>query len=508
MLGGSSAINGFAFIANSKLSIDTLANLGNPGWEWEAFSKSMNQFSLATTVKDPDDSPLQITLPEEDTEWPHVWRDTLSTLGLPFSRNALSSGGILGSFMGGETIGLDKKRSYSAKAYLDETVRSRENLTIWTQVTAERILFDKSDTPVAKGIDFRDHAGTVKTVWARKEIIISGGAINSPRLLELSVVGSPKILEPLDIKVVVDNPNVGEHLQNHPLVTVSFETRDQEGFDTIDQLLRKDPEAIERVKAAYAKGTGPGSKSNLNILAQLPLKSDPELKHVLDTMLPFQRPDVPPSLITKQEAFVHTVVASPNEASAGYMTVPGFMCLSGNGVFTPPGPGNEKFLTMGIHLAHPLSRGSVHITSSSTPLASSDISIDPNFFSHPADVEILARHIRLAEQITMTEPLSNHLKADGIRSPGMPAPGGFEDLATAKEYVLERAAGAHHWTGSCAMIPRELGGVIDPQLRVYGCANLCVCDASIIPISTRSNPQAFIYAIAEHASKIISSTLL
>lgn len=106
----------------------------------------------------------------------------------------------------------------------------------------------------------------------------------------------------------------------------------------------------------------------------------------------------------------------------------------------------------------------------------------------------------------MTEPLSCHLKPDGKRSPGMPKLGRFADITIAKNYVLERAAGAHHWTGSCAMVPREHDGVVDSQLRVFGCISLRVCDASIIPISPRSNPQGVVYAIAEHAAEIILST--
>lgn len=176
----------------------------------------------------------------------------------------------------------------------------------------------------------------------------------------MSGIGNPKILEPIRIEVIVNNPNVGEHLQNHPLVTVTFEARDEDGYDTIDQLLRKDEEAIAKVKAEYAKGLGPGSKSNLNILAQLPVEMDVELKQTLDTMLP-QHSNTSASLTKAHEKFVRSVVVSPKEASGCYMIVPCHMCLSGAGSFIPPGPGTEKYLTMSIHLAHPLSRGSVHI---------------------------------------------------------------------------------------------------------------------------------------------------
>jgi choline dehydrogenase-like flavoprotein len=136
LLGGSSALNGFAFLPNPKSNVNAWASLGNPGWDWPALFKSLERFSLAASTKNPAQSPLQITIPDEDTEWPQVWRETLGTLGFLVVPNPFTEG-IQGSVMCGETIGLDKKRSYSAKAYLDDIVRSRSNLTIWSKVPVE-----------------------------------------------------------------------------------------------------------------------------------------------------------------------------------------------------------------------------------------------------------------------------------------------------------------------------------------------------------------------------------
>lgn len=115
--------------------------------------------------------------------------------------------------------------------------------------------------------------------------------------------------------------------------------------------------------------------------------------------------------------------------------------------------------------------------------------------------------MQLAESIAMSEPLSSQLKLDGKRGPGMPNPGEFSDIEKAKDYVLKTGVGMHQWMGSCAMAPGEIGGVVDPSLRVYGCRNLRVRDASIMPIVPRSNPQGVIYAIAEHAAQIIKTTI-
>ncbi|KAK5637523.1 hypothetical protein RRF57_013238 [Xylaria bambusicola] len=91
-------------------------------------------------------------------------------------------------------------------------------------------------------------------------------------------------------------------------------------------------------------------------------------------------------------------------------------------------------------MRHPLTRGSVHITSSLLPRSSEGVSIDPNFFGHPFDLEMLARHVQLAEKVAMTKPFSGHLKLDGKRGLGMPEPGEFSDLQKAKEYLCWSAS--------------------------------------------------------------------
>ncbi|KAI1416353.1 putative GMC oxidoreductase [Hypoxylon sp. FL1857] len=508
LLGGSSAVNGLVFLPNSEANINAWADLGNPGWDWPNFSKSMARFGLAASPGTEGRSPLQLTIPEENSKWPQVWRETLSALGFPVFSDAFS-GEILGSLMGPETVDLDRQRSFSANAYLNNVVRSRENLTIWTETLVEKIIFDKSEKATATAVQYRScEKGKAKIAHARKEIIVSAGAINSPRLLELSGIGNAELLNSLGIDIIVDNPNVGEHLQNHPMFSLSFEAVDERGFETMDQFLRKDPDAIAAARKAYANGIGPMSRSNINTLAQLPLANSEDLRGIIDNLIPRHKDATIDSLAKAHESFVLSILTSATEASGCYTTTPGFLSYESDGSPIPPPPGAEKYFTIAVHLSHPLSRGSVHITSSSTPIATpSGLSLDPKYFSHPLDLEVLARHVQLAETIATTEPLSSHLKPGGKRSPDMPAAGGFSDIEKAKEYLRKRAKGAHHWMGSCAMSPRELGGVVDAELKVYGCTNLRVCDASIIPIASRSNPQGVIYAIAEHAAQIIKSTL-
>ncbi len=456
----------------------------------------MSRFGLVGSPKMVDSSPLQLTIPDEDSEWPRVWRETLANPGFPDSTDSFSEK-VLGSLMGPETISLKKKRSSSANAYLSDSVRSRSNLIIWPQTLTQKIIFGEGVTATAVRV-LKDQEAVI--VHARKEIIVSAGAINSPRLLELSGVGNAELLRSLGINAVVDDPNVGENLQNHPMCSLSFETTGEDWFQTIDGLLRKDPDVVAAAQDAYLKGTGPASRSNLNVLAQLPIPDRIPLTGLLN--ITPEDPGTIDSIARARESFVRSVLASPpSEASGCYMTAPGFVSFAGDGSPVPPPTGTTKFLTIVVHLAHPLSRGSVHITSPSPPASSSRVLIDPKYFSHPWDLEILARHVQLTEIITMTEPLSNHLKPEGQRGPDMPAPGGLADLRVAKDFLFKREKGAHHWAGSCSMMPRELEDVVDHELRVYGCRNLRICDGSIMPVSPRSNIQGVVYAAAEHGDK-------
>ncbi|KAI1807189.1 putative GMC oxidoreductase [Daldinia bambusicola] len=516
LLGGSSALNGLCFSETTKANVDAWESLGNPGWDWASFSESMRKsFTLAsggTEVK----GPIQLCIPEADTEWPSVWMKTLDTLRISPSGDPFN-GEFTGGWVAPDTIDpLTKQRSYAANAYL-EPARSRSNLTVWTKTEADKIIFDKSNGVVATGVQVVKD-GETKIVEARKEVIIAAGAINSPRLLELSGIGDAKLLQSLGIDVVVDNPNVGENLQNHPMCTLSFEARKEPGFETVDALARQDGEAIAAAMEAYANNKkGPFSRSGANLLLQMQtpgMRSPEDAAKVLELLRTGadaknshgDKGESPKSFAQFHANFLKDILTSPNEATATYFAAPVFAGYSGDGWMVPPPEGQENYFTLALILAHPLSRGSVHVTRASRD--PSAVAIDPKYLSHPVDVELMARYLQFAEEIAATEPLASHLNLGGKRNPSAPAAAAagsrsFADLDVAKEYLYKTAVGAYHYTGSCSMMSRELGGVVDAQLRVYGCRNLRVCDASIIPITPRTNTQGTVYAVAEHAAQII-----
>lgn len=156
---------------------------------------------------------------------------------------------------------------------------------------------------------------------------------------------------------------------------------------------------------------------------------------------------------------------------------------------------------------HLFSRGSVHI-GSSDPQAYPVI--DPNYMSHPLDADIMGRSILHCRQLMRTEPLVSKFKKgpDGDLIP-MPAHhGGIHDpktLEEAKQFVKRNCITCYHPIGTASMLPKEEGGVVDTNLKVYGTRNLRVIDASVFPLHVQGNIMSLVYAIAERGADIIKA---
>ncbi|KAK2002338.1 GMC oxidoreductase [Colletotrichum falcatum] len=496
LLGGSGALNGLAFTVTTKANVEAWAGLGNPGWEWPTFKQASEK--SYSTASGEGKGPLKLSLPDNaESHWPTVWKETIRGLGFADSCDPLSGQGV-GSSLTPDTVDpATKQRSHAGSTYL-QSAKSRSNLVVVTGALVEKIIFktDAGDI-VAEAVQYTKD-GETKTVTARKEVVLTAGTLNSSRLLELSGVGNAELLRGLGIDVVLDNPHVGENLQNHILVGASFEALPE--LDTMDGLVRQDPATLGATMEAYGKGTGPFTRSGTSATAQLPLPASEDLGQLLDK-LDGPKTSATPAFTKAFETYVRSVLTSSSEPSGYYISFPGYALFSGDGHMAPPPPGEEKYFTIAVLLAHPLSRGSSHITSAS--LDAPAVAIDPAYLSHPGDVEVLARHIQQLEKIAASEPLRSQLKAGGKRTPA----NALVDLEQAKEFVRQTAVGAHHFTGTCSMMPRELGGVVDEKLRVHGIRGLRVADASIVPITVRANPQATVYAIGERAADLIKSSL-
>jgi choline dehydrogenase-like flavoprotein len=156
-----------------------------------------------------------------------------------------------------------------------------------------------------------------------------------------------------------------------------------------------------------------------------------------------------------------------------------------------------NYISFLVALAHHYSRGTVHIGSNSP---SDPPEIDPRYLSHPIDLEILSRHMCYVHTIAATKPLTSSIEDGGKRLlDGV-------DISTsdaAKEHVKRNVITHKHPCGTCTMLPKENGGVMDERLKVHGVKNLRVVDASIFPMIPRGNIQSSVYTVAERAAELV-----
>ena len=412
------------------------------------------------------------------------------------------SGRATGGFTNPTTVNFaTKERSYSASAYY-APAQSRSNLQLMTNSQVEKVLFEPNSQPaVVNRVVFKSN-GIMKTVYVKKECILAAGALNSPKILELSGVGNAELLRSHGIDVIIENPHVGENFQDHPLTGMSFEVRD--GVTTLDDLNRGDSTAIAEAMNAYqASKSGPFSCGAINSFAFMPIADfqTPEGKVALQNLLDSSLMNGESSGKAVEIDFIRSVIASADKSSATFFV---YACQGNFGADGSNAKDVTKlinagnYITIACSLSYPLSRGSVHIRSASM---ADKPTIDGRYFSNPLDLEIYAHHVRFIETIVATEPLASLLKPGGKRSPAFANIG--TDLDAAKNYIRRTSISSWHPVGTCAMKPRNRGGVVDERLIVHGSKNLRVVDASIMPFISRGNTQSTVYAVAERAADMI-----
>ncbi|KAJ5745833.1 CAZyme family AA3 [Penicillium odoratum] len=450
-LGGSSAINLGMVIYPSRSGLDAWEALGNPGWGWDGLAPYIRKFHTASPPSSENrlffkgmkydqhdqgnEGPVQVSFGDQYMPYHSAWMDTFKTLGYPQVEDPINGAGT-GPFVSpGAVDPITHTRSHSAAAYLTLEVQARPNLRVVTGALVEKLLLEKRENEVvATSVRFTKNSH-VYTVSVEKEVILAAGTTQSSQILELSGIGDEKILQSHGIPTVINNPGVGENLQDHGIVSFGYEVAD--GMPSGD--MARDPAIAAAAMAAYQKdGSGP-----LGML--LPREEEPKRLFGL-----------------------------------GH---PGF------------------FISIVSLLSHPLSRGSVHIQSSDPKAAPM---IDHGTLRNSVDLELHARHSMWMDKIAEAEPLASLLKKGGER---LHTPEPLTDVEKAKELCKELVLSMYHVSGTCVMMPREDGGVVDSHLKVYGSANIRVVDASIFPLEPRGNIQATVFAVAEKAADIIKQGL-
>ncbi|KAL1969157.1 hypothetical protein VTN77DRAFT_411 [Rasamsonia byssochlamydoides] len=256
-----------------------------------------------------------------------------------------------------------RSRSHAGVTYYNPEVAKRPNLRVVTEAFVESIILTKADDGevLAMGVQFTAKDGVQRTVSAASEVILAAGAIKTPHLLELSGIGDSKLLQSHGIETVIDNPNVGENLQEHGMVPFSWELAD--GQQSAEALLRN-PEVAQAALAAWQQsGAGPlGLCSFVSAHMPLPELQDGELQGLIQKYLVDSASS---PRLEAQYRILREILEDEDEPTAQYIAAP-FQINSEKGpslrdILSFQEPGN--YLTIIAALNRPFSQGSVHLDS-------------------------------------------------------------------------------------------------------------------------------------------------
>ncbi len=451
VLGGSSSINAMVYIRGHRKDYDDWAAAGNPGWSYQDllpyFKRSETAQTGANSYRGGDGPQYVADVREDLHPLCQQFIQAGIQLGLTYNSdfNAAQQDGI-------GTYQLTVKNGFrmsAAKAYL-HPAKKRPALTIVTNAHVIRILFDGVK---AVGVEYLKRGKKVQA-FARKEVILSGGAINSPQLLMLSGIGPAKTLSRLGIQVLLDNPAVGRHLQDHLgmdyLYTCNVPTLNDELHPWYGKFWAGFRYLINR-SGPLSLSTNQGGGF---------IRTDPALEQP-DLQLYFS-----PVSYTRAPAMTRPLM-NPDPFSA--------------------------FL-IGVGNTRPTSRGQIRLRSANPfdhPI------IEPNYLTTEEDVQTLLKGVKFLRQLA-EQPAFKHIITEEIR----PGPKCRSDEQLIKD-IRDYAWTIFHPTSTCRMGPDPLDNVVDARLRVHGTKNLRVCDASIFPALVSGNTNAPVMMVAEKGSDLI-----
>ncbi len=452
VLGGSSAINGMVYSRGLPSDFDGWAQSGLAGWSFDdvlPYFRRSEDFGGVPDERHAAGGPLPVTRRERPSS-------PLFDAYIEAGRQAGHP--VTDDFNGPrpEGFGLfhfnirDGRRVSSADAFLRDA-RSRPNLAIWTRAHAARVLFEGNR---AVGVRVR-RSGRPRDVRAGREIVLSGGVVNSPQLLMLSGIGAADHLRDHGIDVVADRPQVGRNLQDHVLVRVQYAATEPITLARLDRVDR----AVFAVVRAMLFGTGPGSGFPLEAGAFL--KSDPALD------LPDLQSHFAPALSTGQPRRNPFAMSTATAEGHGF--------------------------TANVCPMRPFSRGEIRLADAH-PL--SPPAIQPGYLSHPDDMERLKRGVALLRDV-FAQPAFDPFRGREL-SPG----GDVRRDADVEAWIRRTADTMFHPAGTCRMGADD-GAVVDGELRVRGVEGLRVADASVFPSLTSSNTHAPSVMVAEKAADLV-----
>ena len=449
VLGGSSSINGMIYVRGQPEDFDHWSQLGNRGWGWDGvlpYFKKAESWEAGEDEFHGAEGPL---LTSRTADKPLLCQKMIEAgeqIGLEYREdvNRLSHGGKDGIGWVQQTR-RGRRRQSAARTYLRPALK-RPNLTVITDALVHRVLFDGKR---ATGIEF-SRGGKTEKADAAREVILAGGAIGSPHILQLSGVGDPAHLARAGISVQHALPGVGKNLQDHFIVRVVAAIS---GMKTLNERSRGLPFAGEVLRYLLT-GTG---------------------------------------MLTYAASLV-AVSAKVLEESA----TPDVQCLLAHGSFAP-GPirklDAEPGMTGGMWQMRPLSTGYVEAKSQDPRQAPA---INPRYLSEETDRRAVIGGLRLVRRLFAAPALARYITAE--RLPGADVQSDDELL----HYARQTGSTVFHASCTCKM-GRDPMAVVDDELRVHGLDGLRVIDASVMPSVTSTNTNAPTIMIAEKGATIIKA---
>ncbi len=447
-LGGSSSINGNIYNRGQRMDYDTWAQLGNKGWGFADvlpyFKRSEGRVGDADETFRGRDGPLVIT----DPIWSHPLCDAFiaGAAGLGIPRNPDYNGAVQDGVSYAQRTIHKHRRMSTARAFLHPAM-ARGNLDVRTEVLASRILFEGK-----RAVGIRYLAGNREhEIKARREVILCGGTVNSPQLLQISGVGPGRLLGEIGVPVHHELPGVGENLRDHYAARMTARVK---GIETINESSRG--LRLGREIAKYFLGQ-PSILGLSPTVVYLFWKSDPA-RDTGDVQLTFTPASYKEGVQSRLDDFPGMTVASWQQ--------------------------------------RPDSLGHIRARSADPREAPA---IQPNYLAAEGDRRVMLAAMKLGLALFRTPELAPYL--DHIQAP---APELQSDDAL-MGFARERGTTCFHLMGSCRMGPdSDTSAVVDDQLRVKGLEGLRVADASVMPTMPSSNTNAPAIMIGEKAADLIA----
>jgi len=445
VLGGTSSINGLLYVRGQREDYDEWRDLGCSGWSYADLLPYFKRSEDQQRGADPwhgAGGPLAVSdFPDGTHPIAEAFLAAATGMGMP--RNPDFNGAVqegVGYYQGTVRNGL---RCSTSTAFLGNA-KGRGNLAVRTRAPARRIVFEGKR---AVGVTYRGADG-IANARARREVILSAGAIQSPQLLEVSGVGSGELLARLGVPLVHDSPGIGENLHDHLQSRLIYRTRDK---ITLNDVLQSYPRQAGMVLHYLLARKGP-----LTWLAAIAggfVRSDSALTRpdIQFQLYPYSSDRVDPKL--------HPFSA----------------------------------FTLTVCNLRPEARGSVHAISPDFDVAPA---IQPNYLDHPADVASMLAAVKLGRAVVHSSAMQAIVESE--QTPGPDCKSDQDILA----FVRDKAFCVYHPVGSCRM-GADAAAPLDAELRVKGVEALRVADASVMPRICSGNTNAAAIMIGEKAADMI-----